>query len=473
MNVVTFAVVALAAFLSAFTGLSAGGASKMMLVLPMAFAFALGLGVLALTRFSVYVTVLLVARASVDLAKLSGPAAGTTTTDAGVRALDPSSLLAVMFLLAAALWLTAQYRARGSLPGSPLRRALVTFVAACFLSVVGSRHHLPSLLEAVRICAAVVMFVVLEQTMLDRARMRRLLLAIYLSTVFPLAFTAMGFLTGKPRSETKGSFVRIVGPFNQSNTFGRYLMLMIIFGAAIYPNLQARHRRPLAMVLVTSGIFLVLTYTRSALIATVLGLFMVGLLQSKRLLLFLGVVAMCSLVAVPQLASRFTELAPPDPTELDTRGNSLAWRFSYWTEVLSLAESNPVTGIGLAQTQYSTDNAKQPHNDFVRAYVETGIIGFLAYLAVMVSIVVLAARAVRASERGTFDRGVAVGFMGCAVAFVAVSIVANVMSNVVILWYFLAFAAAASNVVRRNAPAHVGPVDPVGRPPIHHFVKTG
>jgi putative inorganic carbon (hco3(-)) transporter len=57
------------------------------------------------------------------------------------------------------------------------------------------------------------------------------------------------------------------------------------------------------------------------------------------------------------------------------------------------------------------------------------------------------------------DRGVAVGFKGCTVAFVAVSLVANVMSNVVILWYFFAFAAAASSVVRRRR----GAGRPVGR----------
>ena len=34
-----------------------------------------------------------------------------------------------------------------------------------------------------------------------------------------------------------------------------------------------------------------------------------------------------------------------------------------------------------------TDKAKQPHNDFIRAYVETGIVGFVAYVAVLVSLV--------------------------------------------------------------------------------------
>jgi hypothetical protein len=41
---------------------------------------------------------------------------------------------------------------------------------------------------------------------------------------------------------------------------------------------------------------------------------------------------------------------------------------------------------------------------------------------------------------------VAVGFAGCFVAFVLVSLVANVMSQAVVLWYLFAFATCAAAV---------------------------
>jgi O-antigen ligase len=132
-------------------------------------------------------------------------------------------------------------------------------------------------------------------------------------------------------------------------------------------------------------------------------------------------------------------------------GNTLAWRLSYWTEVLPLANRNPVTGIGLNMTQYNTDKAKQPHNDFIRAYVETGLVGFIAYLSMMIALIGMGRRAVRTVTEPGLDRGVAIGFLGCAVAFLAVSFVANVISNVVNLWYFFTFAAAASAIVNRRS----------------------
>ena len=70
------------------------------------------------------------------------------------------------------------------------------------------------------------------------------------------------------------------------------------------------------------------------------------------------------------------------------------------------------------------------------------------YSFLLYSLIALGARAVRRTRPGTFERGVAAGFLGCAVAFIAVSTVSNVMSNVVNLWYFVAFAACSISGVK-------------------------
>lgn len=460
-KVVTLLVVLVAAVLAALSGLGATTGSKLAVILPVVVAAGVVFGLLALTRFSLYVMVVLVLRASIDLAKLSnvasaGQAAGTSATP---RALDPSSLLGIVFLLAAALWLAAQHRQRGSLPGSTLRRALLVFVAAAILSVPASANLQASAVDLLRVLAAVAMFIVLEQLITSRTILRRVLLAVYLSALFPLVYTTFGFLVGHPPSEVKNSLTRITGTFGQSNAFGRYLMLLIIFGVALYPHLGRRLRLALGGIVALSSVFLLLTYTRTAMIGAVIGLLVVGLLQSKRVLLGLVVLGICALLVVPQLSTRFTGLAATTTGS----GNSLAWRLGYWTEVLPLANSNPVTGRGLNTTPYLTEQAKQPHNDFVRVYVETGLIGLGAYLAMLVALVALGVRAIRASPR-SFDRGVAVGYLGCAVAFVAVSVASNTLSDVVILWYLFAFAAATAAILQHPSPGRDRLVDTGGSP---------
>lgn len=457
-DVATTAITVLAVLVTAATaavsGTMAGTNSKMAIILPLTALVGAALCVLALTRFKVFVMCMLVMRASMDLAKLSvggeGPTTATATTTANqqvaARGLDPSSILAVVFIGAAIIWLAAQHRQQGHLPGSPLRRAFVVFFAAGAISIIGAANPAVVALESMRILAVVLMFVVLEQMMADDRAMRQLLLAVFLSLVFPLAFTTFGFLTGHPLSEEKGGFLRITGPFLQSNTFGRYLMLMIIFGVAIAPYLDKRFRRPLIGLLALSSVFLVLTYTRTAIVGVVLGLLVVGFIQSKRLLAGMVVIILCALLVVPELSSRFTGLSSSS-SFYGPANNSLTWRLSYWTEVLPLANRNPVSGIGLGMTSRQTDQEKQPHNDFVRVYVETGLIGLGAYIALLISLVTLGRRAVRASPRRSLERAIGAGFLGCVLAFIADSVSANVISNVVTLWYLFAFAAAASAVV--------------------------
>jgi hypothetical protein len=132
--------------------LGLGGEDKRMVVLPLVAAAGVALAALALTRFAAFTLLLLGARASLDLFKLSGASAGNTATNsAAVRGMDPSSLLGVLFLVASCLWLIAQYSSGRRLRGSALRTALIAFVAAGAVSVIGAHPPQAAMLEVLRI----------------------------------------------------------------------------------------------------------------------------------------------------------------------------------------------------------------------------------------------------------------------------------------------------------------------------------
>jgi putative inorganic carbon (hco3(-)) transporter len=444
----TFLAAMAAGVLAIISARAVGEGSKAAVVMPLAVGFGLVLVRLALSNFTSFVMLMLVIRSSVDLAKLSGAAAGTTES-VGARSVDPSSLLSLVFIAAAAMWLLGEYRRTG-LPGSRLRLAFTCFVVAGFISVIGSAHVWPSGMEAMRITSAVTMFIVLEQLARRPGGFQRILLAVYASSLFPLAYTAYGLATGHGRYKQEGTFTRTLGVFSQSNDFGRYLMLLIVMGVALLPHLHRLLRWTMVGIVAVSSVFMLLTYTRSALIGTVIGVMIVGWFQNKRIIIGLMAAGIVVLAVMPSAGTRYTELGTSGP------GNSLTWRLNYWTDVLPLANKNPVTGIGLGETQYETQAQKQPHNDFLRAYVETGVMGLGAYLAVAFSIVSVTRRAVRKTTPKTFEYGLAVGAFGVAVAFVVVSAVANVLSSVSVVWYLYAFAAMgavlASRPTRTNSP---------------------
>jgi putative inorganic carbon (hco3(-)) transporter len=453
--VTTVAAALIAAAAAVYSGLSMGTGNRLGVVLPLALFVAAALAVLACTRFGAFTYLVLGLRASIDLFKLSGSSAGNVSTNsAATRGLDPSSILGVLFLLAAGLWLAAQYSRHGHLKGSPLRLALVAFGTTGLLSVAGSAEPLVSFTEFLRLLAVVVMYAVLEQLVTTRRSLHQLLVTAYASMLFPLGYTLVRFGLGDPPSEVKGSFSRITGPFSQSTTFARYLAFMIVFGVAILPYLTRRARVAMAAALAISSVFLVLTLTRGAIIGAVVGLVVVAVVQrSRAMLVGFAVVALLSAVFVPALASRFAEVGSTRAVGGPPTGNTLAWRIGYWSKVLPLANANPVTGIGLNMTQYNTDDAKQPHNDVIRAYVETGALGLITYVAMLVALVRTGTRALRRAPPGSFDHAIAAGFLGCALAYVVQSLGANVMSNVVCVWYLIAFASAASFVSRHDSHA--------------------
>jgi putative inorganic carbon (HCO3(-)) transporter len=435
------------------SGLGTTSADKRWVVLPIAAAVGCVLAALAMTRYAAFVLLILGTRASLDLFKLSGSSAGNTATNsAAARGLDPSSILSVLFLAASVVWLLAQYSSGRRLRGTPLRLALLAFVAAGAISVIAASPPQAAALEVLRILSVAMMFLILELLITSRQMLVKVLYTAYASMLFPLGYTLYGLVLGSPASEVKGSFTRITGPFSQSTTFARYLAFMVVMGVALWPALTRRQRYLMGPTLALSAAFMLMTLTRGPLIAAFAGLLVIAVVQRRGALL-LGFVVMIlgAAVLVPGLAARFATLAEGGQVAGGAEtGNTLLWRLNYWTKVLPLANSNPVTGIGLNMTQYYTSQAKQPHNDFIRAYVETGIVGLAAYLSVLWCLMSNSVRALKRSALGTFEHAVAAGALGCVVCFLVGSMGANVMSNVVSLWYLAAFAAAASYVLRRD-----------------------
>lgn len=445
-----------AAATGAVAGWSLPSAGRTGVLLPLAVAAAAVIGVLALTRFAGYVLLMLAVRSCLDLFRVSGPTAGRGV-DPAERALDASTLLAMLFLLAAGLWLAARFHQGERLRLSPLSWSFLLVAGTAVVSAAGAAAPANSLLEVLRILTVATMLVVLEQLLPDRVTVRRLLLACYLSLTLALGYTLLMSALGAVPAEVKGNFTRVSGPFTQSTTFGRYLMFLVIFGFAVHAYLTRWWRHALGVLLAISLVFLLLTNTRSAILGTALGLLVVALLRrSIRLLAALAVVGVLAVALLPALGERFAQLGASRHVGGGPTGNTLAWRVTYWTEVVTLAKRNPVTGIGPNMTQRQTDEAKKPHNDLLRAYVETGLVGLAAYLLLLVLLLRTGVRALRRAPPGNLERGVAVGFVGCTVSFVAVSLASNVISNVATLWYFVAFAAAAGVTAHGAGGAGVG-----------------
>lgn len=388
---------------------------------------AVALVFLAAVRFEFFILAVLGLRASADWSH-AAPEAGELATSG-----ELATGLALAFLLASGLWYAAQRLAGTARPPSAASWAVLALMAAALVSAAGAARPSLTIAEAARVVAGGAMLLVLDQLLVGAQRARRVLLACLASAVVPLLVGAVQIAGGEVE--------RLRGTFVHPNAYGFYLVLILLMGIALLPHLRGWWRVALVPVLVLASVSLVLTYSRGSWIALIAGLLIIAALQSPKLLIpmIVAVVAVPSLV--PAVGERLSDL-DEERTLRGTGGNSLVWRLDYWRESLELAGPTPLTGIGLKMTEYSSASAVPPHNDYIRMYVEAGVLGLGAYLAMLVVLCRSAFRALRRAGPG-FARGSAVGFAACLAAFAVASIGSNIITGVVLLWYFFAFAAAA------------------------------
>ncbi len=401
-------------------------------MLPLAGAAAVVFAWLVFARFELFVLSILAIRSALDA--FGGLGGG----------LGAAGAVSVIFLTVGTIWLFAE-PVEERLPTPRFVLPIVAFVGSGTLSVLVAKDATGALEDVVRFATLVVIVLVLNQLLRDEHELKRLLIAIYISIGIPALF-AMYQLATKSGFHVSSGFSRVEGTFDHPNPFAIYLTMMIVMGVALLLKIQGRWPRlGLFAAVSVSGVFLLLTYTRSAWIATVAGLLVVAYYQGKRLVPIIGIVAIAVAMLVPSVASRFSDLST-QTTATGAAGNSLIWRFEYWQQALTLSD-NPIMGAGLRTVRAETDVAKEPHNDFIRVYVELGLIGLSAYLWFLFSMVGMARRSIKETQ-APLEHAVAVGFMGCLAAFLLLSLVSNVITQLVILWYFLAFAVAAAAAPR-------------------------
>jgi len=397
-------------------------------MLPAAAATAVVFAWLVFARFELFVLTILAMRATLDA--FGGLGGG----------LGAAGAISVIFLCVGTIWLFAEPISQ-RMPVPTFVWPVAAFVGAGALSVLVAKNQIGAIEDVIRFATLVVIVLVLNQLLTTERALKHLLVAVYVSLAIPALIGAYQVVT-KTGYHVSASFSRVRGTFDHPNPFSIYLTMLIVMGVALVLKVPRRSVKLLLLGAIgVSGLFLLLTYTRSAWIATLAGLLVVAFYQGKRLLPIMGFAVVLVVLLVPSVAERFSDLST-ETTQSGAAGNSLVWRFEYWQQALELSE-NPIVGAGLRTVQASTDVSKEPHNDFIRVYVETGLIGLSAYLWFLVSLARSARRSIR-NTRSPLEHSVAVGFAGCLASLLLLSLVSNVISQLVILWYFLAFAVAAA-----------------------------
>jgi O-antigen ligase len=270
----------------------------------------------------------------------------------------------------------------------------------------------------------------------------------------------------------KGGFNSVQGPFDFPNEYGFYLVIVLLL--SVVGAFELRHRwARIGSAVVALGALVMLqhTYTRSAWIGAALALLVLALWHYRRLVLIalvaLGIAIVAAPSAVESVQARFGDLGAQNASNSK---NSLKWRRGEWGRMTHFGDQKPLTGQGFGSYQRLTVKefgfqdgtfstiATAPgrgivsigfaaHNDYVKLYVETGALGVLLWVAVLVGLVLTAASAARVPEL----RPWAVAVAGLGIAFALMSASDNIQGYAVPLALLFALTGALAGAQRGTA----------------------
>lgn len=427
------------------------------LVATIVLVAAIALGV---RRFELLTLLMVGGRTAIDLAH---PGANEET-------LRLSVLITGLYTLISIIWLILR-RFERPLRISPIGIAVAVVTSASILSGLLSDDRVTALIGASRWVFLTVFVIVLDNLLTDQLAVRRLLLAVGASTIVPLGFGVWQLLEGRGR--LLGGISRIEGSFAHPNTYGFYLAVIGLALIAVIRSLPGVHKLTSTILLSVVIASLVVTYSRTSYAAFAVGVIVIAIVGRRWLLLAITLMTIAVAPFVPAVGERLADL-DEGPTLRGTPGNSLTWRVDYWQTVVEVGEGRRATGVGLGVVSELTDSGREPHNDFVRSFVELGAIGLAAYIGFLLVMGWQVRNTLIRTQSGTeargLPRGLAEGFAGIFAAYLIESVTGNPMTQLILLSYVVALALAAcqsgrnvgvpsirgdsADVVRRAEPVH-------------------
>jgi O-antigen ligase len=229
-------------------------------------------------------------------------------------------------------------------------------------------------------------------------------------------------------SRTWGAFdenKRDGGPLGYgSNQTAAFLAQFGMFFWGFAQFLKRKKFKLLCYGLVAATIFAAMyTFSRGGYLALLAGVFILGVLKDRKLLLVLGVFLLTWQTVVPTAVRERVNMTENSNGKLEASANE---RVELWQAAEESILSNPVFGTGFATYQMANhvDGLKDTHNWYVKVMVETGIVGLIIVLVMLQQMIAVAYRLFKKAEDPLY-RGLGLGL----VLAISACLVANLFGD--------------------------------------------
>ncbi len=335
---------------------------------------------------------------------------------------------------------------------TPLNKAILCYSTICVLAtlvgmVFGKVSPLQGTMFVVKYIEYFVIFFMVLNNINSREQIKRYLLAILITAVIVSLYAIVQIPSGD----------RISAPFEgktgEPNTFGGYLILIMSLLSGIF--LSYRQMKVKTASLIALGLVAVpflFTLSRSSWMA-VAGMYITLMIFSnKRVLLsvflIIGVLA-APLIMPDKMAKRYEKTFMSKPTESKEQqvkvggaylDLSASLRVNSYMQILKDIKKRPLLGYGV--TGYGFIDGQ-----YFRTLIETGIIGFSAFLYLLYKIFTTVLNAYR-NTRDELFKGISLGILVGFAGMLTHALTANTFIIIRIMepfWFVIAMVAAVES----------------------------
>lgn len=401
--------------------------------------------------------------------------------------LSPDIVLTSLMIVGVLLRLLTTRHDIGTLP---ISLPYLIFLAVPVVTLIWSPTKVESLRGIFRFVGYYALMWLIVDAIRTRDQVRHMVVALMVSLIIPIATGFYQAVTGGGQVLWAGALLnRIYGFAGGPFTLAYYLVLLIPLLLVLFlverepkdgtPLPQAGGAKPtgglwqfnrfwLGALLVAAVAALVLTFIRGAWFALVVSLIVLGFargsMRFRQLIFTIPVLVIVMLATFSPLLNRLAEVADPNSTFF---GRMEVWRLAWdWITSSPLAL---LAGVGMKAFEYyyilmagpTTEGlywrretfliGNRPHNELLGFTLDVGLIGTVAFIAVLVVLIRLAVRVYRGSPDPSL-RLVVLGFAIGAVGLFVGAMGDNVFSQPSVAVYFWILAGLVMAIARHMLP---------------------
>ena len=219
-----------------------------------------------------------------------------------------------------------------------------------------------------------------------------------------------------------------------ANYYGAFFAHFSIMALGLFIFEKVRKFRLLFLFSVLFAVYcLLFTFSRGAYLGFICGLFFLGLVKDKKLLIIIAILLIFWQTFIPKGVIERISMTK------DTSGNleeSAATRIQLWDLALDMFKSSPITGRGF--NSFEGLGYKDTHNFYMKMLAELGILGLFSFIFLLFASFFTALKLFIKSNESLF-KGLGLGFAGCVVAVAVTNAFGNRWSYISLGSYYWIF----------------------------------